>query len=510
MSRRAALPALAVALAACAQAPVSPAPSAATPPPAAPAAAPAPAPAVPPAPARVSLMPDEPFRVGRPPPLPGADTFAAPVPVERKLKSGARLLVVTNHAVPLVAVEARFLHGTDADPKGKAGLAGFAAAAALEGTRTRPARQLAREIEDLAARLTTAADQEWSGAHLNCLTETFPQALALLADVLRAPAFRNEDVQRVRALRLARLQEKRASIAALARDEAGLLLYGPEHPWGQPEGGTPESLAAIRAQDLAEWHRRFWTPADLVVTVAGDVEPDEAARRLDEAFAGWKGRPAPAPRLPPVAAGQARRVSALDRPGATQSQVWVVGPMLSAGDRDAVPLRIANFALGGVFSSRLNLNLREQHGYSYGVFSSLRLGRSGGAFIAAGGVVAKSTAPAVAEYEKELTRFAGGDLTDAEFERSRDMFVRGLPALLETADAVSTAIAGLATLGMPLDYYRTAPAQAAALTRAEVAEAVRRWLHPDRWPIVVVGPAAEHREALEKLGLGAVEVRPVR
>ena len=142
--------------------------------------------------------------------------------------------------------------------------------------------------------------------------------------------------------------------------------------------------------------------------------------------------------------------------------------------------------------------------------STLRLGRTAGSFQASGGVVAKSTAPAVEEYEKELTRFATGDLTDAEFERSRDMFVRGLPALLETADAVSAAIANLAVLGLPLDYYRAAPERAAALTREQTAEAVRRWMHPERWPIVVVGAMGDHKAALEKLGQGPVEVRSLR
>ncbi|MFT3914008.1 MAG: pitrilysin family protein [Anaeromyxobacteraceae bacterium] len=497
--------ALAAPLLACAHAEPAPPPRAAAPAPAA--MPPTEAQVAPARPAKPSLMAEEPFRVGRPAPLPEAAPFNAPVPVERRLKSGARLLVVTNHATPLVAVELRFLHGADADPRGKPGLSGFAAAAALEGTRRRTAQALTRAIEDLAAELTTDADQESSGAHLNCLTETLPQALALVAEVLREPAFRDEDVERVRTLRLAQLDQKRASIALLARDEANRILYGPDHPWGQPEGGTPESLRAITRKDLAAWHRAFWTPADLVIAVAGDVEPDEAVRRLDAAFAGWKGRPATKPVLPAIVPPQTRSIAWLDRPGATQSQVWVVGPLFPASGPDALALRIANFALGGVFSSRLNLNLREQHGYSYGVFSALRLGRTAGSFQAAGGVVAASTPPAVAEYEKELTRFATGDLTEAEFERSRDMFVRGLPALLETVDAVSSSIARLAVLGMPLDYYRSAPARAAALTREETAEVVRRWMHPERWPIVVVGAMGDHRAALEKLGQGAVEVR---
>jgi len=198
-----------------------------------------------------ALMPDQEFRQSAPPPLAVQPHFIAPVPVQRKLKNGARVLVVENHQIPLVAVDVRFLHGVDADPPDRPGLAEFVADTVDEGTRTRPAEKLAQEIEDLAAHLSAGAGLQSATVHLNCLTETLPQALELLADVVQNPAFRKEDVERVRILKLTQLEQKKASIGALASDEADKILFGPAHPWGKPSGGTPESVGAITPEELA-------------------------------------------------------------------------------------------------------------------------------------------------------------------------------------------------------------------------------------------------------------------
>src|SRR5207248_1668800 len=224
------------------------------------------------------LMPDAAFRVQAPPPLAQQPHFDPPVPIERKLKNGARVLIVENHAVPLVAIGVRFLHGVDADPKDKPGLAEFVADMVDEGTKKRPAQKLAEEVEDLAAHLGAGASLETASVNLNCLTETLPKALELLA---------------------------------------------------------------------------------------GDVKPAEIVRLLEEKFASWKPHRVPALSLPPFPKLNRRAIVALEKPGTTQAQVWVIGRLFKATDPDAIPMRVANLTLGGLFTSRLNMNLREKHGYSY-------------------------------------------------------------------------------------------------------------------------------------------------
>ncbi|HET7785982.1 MAG TPA: insulinase family protein [Myxococcales bacterium] len=454
------------------------------------------------------LMPDQPFRAQVPPPLAVQPHFEPPVPVQRKLKNGARVLIVENHSVPLVAVDVRFLHGVDADPRDKPGLAEFVADTVDEGTKSRPAAKLAEEIEDLAANLGAGASLETASVHLNCLTETLPKALELLADVVQNPAFRSEDVERVRLLKLTALEQKKASTGALAADEAARILYGPGHPWGQPAGGTPQSVAAITPQDLAAFHDTWWVPNDAIISVSGDVKPAQIVQLLESAFASWKRRPLPRLSLPPFPRLSRRTIDALDKGGTTQSQVWVVGRMFKATHPDAIPMRVANLTLGGLFTSRLNLNLREKHGYSYGVGSSLSLLRDEGTFSARGGIVAKNTVDAVREYEKELKTFSNGKVSDAELAAAKEALVRGLPAALETNDAVSGAMGNLVSLRLPLDYYRTFPARVGKVTRKDVQRVVTKWIKPDRWPVVIVGPVAQSKEALEKLDLGPVTIAP--
>jgi zinc protease len=455
-----------------------------------------------------ALMPDEQFRQKKPDPLPVQPHFDPPVPVEKKLKNGARVLIVENHQIPLVTVEVALLHGVDADPQGKPGLAEFVADTVDEGTKSRSATRLAEEIEDLAAHLGAGASLQTSSASLNCLTETLPKALDLLADVVQNPAFRNEDVERVRVIKLTQLEQKKASIGALAGDEANRVLFGANHPWGQPSGGTPESVAAATPDDLATFHAAWWVPNNAVISVAGDVKPAAVVKLLEEKFAGWKARPLPKLVLPPLPALAERRIDALDKPTATQSQVWVVGRLFPARDPDAVPLRVANLTLGGLFGSRLNLNLREKHGYSYGVRSGLSLLRDTGTFIASGGIVAKNTVEAVAEYENELKRFAGGDVTDEELVVAKAAFIRGIPASLETNDAVAREMANLVSLGLPLDYYQHLPGRVDKLRTKDVARVARKWIKPDKWPVIIVGPVGPAKESLEKLGLGPVELKP--
>ncbi len=454
------------------------------------------------------LMPDAPFRAGQPAPLARQPNFQPPIPAQRKLKNGARVLIVENHTLPLVAVDIRFLHGVDADPRDKPGLAEFVADAVDEGTRTRSAEKLAEEIEDLAAHLGAGASLESTTVHLNCLAETLPKALELLADVVQNPAFRQEDVERVRTLKLTALEQKKASPGALAADQSAKILYGPAHPWGQPSGGTPESVGSITPADLAAFHARWWVPNGAVISVAGDVQAAEIVRLLNEKFAPWRPRRLPKVALPPFPNLRRREIVALDKPGTTQAQVWVVGRLFKATDPDAIPLRVANMTLGGLFTSRLNLNLREKHGYSYGVFSSLSLLRNSGTFSARGGIVAKNTVEAVTEYERELQGFSGGQVSDAELAAAKEALVRGLPAALETNDAVSGAMGNLVSLGLPLDYYRTFPARVNKVSQDDVKRVVTRWITPERWPVVIVGPVAQNKEALEKLNLGPVTVAP--
>jgi zinc protease len=461
--------------------------------------------AVPPAPA---TTPDAPFRAAKPPPLEHAPNFTPPVPQVAKLKNGARLLVVENHAVPMVAVEIVILAGINADPVDRPGLAGFVAAMMQEGTKKRSAIELTIARERLGAQLSVSSGLESTVLHLNALKETLPDALALLADVLLNPAWRAEDLERTRGLALTGLAQKKGSPGALARDEFNHLVWGGKNPWGQPAGGTPKSLKAITRKDLERFHQTWFVPNNTVVSVSGDVSQDEISALLDQSLKGWKARQVPKRKAPALPDSSERAIYLTDMPQASQSQVWVGWRGVKASSDEALPLSIANNVLGGLFTSRLNLNLREQKAISYGVRSRVGFYRDTGTIVAAGGIMAEHTAEAVVEFEKELTRLRDGEMGADEIGRAKEAIIRGIPSALETNDAVSSAMGNLDVVQLPLNYYATLAGRVAAVPPADVAQAVHTLVMPEQWPVVVVGAKSLSEEPLQKLGLGKVTLVP--
>ena len=501
MTRTMALAAALLSSLACAAAPPKPA----APPVAAALAAPVKAP--PPAPAPVLETPDAPFRAQKPAAAPGEPRFQAPVPKVAALKNGARLLVVESRAVPLVSIEIVLRAGVDQEPAAKGGLAGFTADMLTEGTLKHPALDYAARVEDLAARLSASADLESTRLRLNCLTETLPEALDLLAEALLTPAFKPEDVERVRGIRLTGLQQKKATPQALAADEAARLVYGDKHPRGRPSGGTPESIKAITRADLVAFHASFYDPKSAIVSVAGDVGAAEVKQLLDQKLAAWKSRRGIEPKRPAFPKLAGRSVTLVDKPGATQSQVWVVGDLFPASHPDRVPMAVLNNVLGGLFGSRLNQNLRETRGYSYGVRSTLRLESDRGWLAAAGGLQSKFTAESVSEFEKELAAMATGQLREGELQRAKEALIRGLPVTLETNDAVAGSVASLAALKLPLDWFALLPDRIAGVNEADVVRVATTWIKPARMPVIVVGPRAEVEAKLRALELGPLTVK---
>jgi zinc protease len=457
----------------------------------------------------IATTPDEPFRASKPDRLANEPAFTAPVPVERRLKNGAQVLVVENHALPLVAVDVVVQSGADREPLDRRGLAGFVASMLLEGTRTRTALDIEVARERLAAQLSTGSGSETTTVHLNALRDTLPDALALLADVVQNPSFKAEDVERVRGILLTDLTAKKGNAGALARDAFAKALWGDQNPWGLPSGGTPATLKAITAQDLARFHRTYFVPNNAVISVSGDVTVDEALAALEKVFAGWKRAAVPAARPARFPEPAARAVIFMDLPTASQSQVLVGWRAPKASAPDLLPLLVANNVFGGLFTSRLNMNVREDKGYSYGTRSRVGEYRDVSTFSAGGGIVAAHTADAVREFEKELQRMRTEPIGEEELERAKEALIRALPSQLETNDAVASAMATLVELRRPLDWYATLPARVRAVQRADVVAAIQKYLEPDRWPVIVVGPKAQTVDALRALGIGDVkEVAP--
>jgi len=455
-----------------------------------------------------ATTPDAEFRDAKPNAEGTTPSFVAPAPIERRLATGARLLVVENHNVPLVSIDVAVQAGMDVEPTGKTGLADFTAALLNESTLGHDSLALATALDDLAALLSVSADLEVSHVRLNCLVETLPQALDLLVEVLTRPAFKPEDVERVRGLMVTNLMQKKASQRALAQDAAMRLLFGETHALGQPSGGTTASLQGIGVADLQAFHDAWYRPNNAIISVSGDISAEAMQKLLNERLAHWEAKVTPRPAAPALPT-LVRQTVLIDKPGASQSQVWVLGRLFAATDPDAVAVSVANNVLGGLFGSRLNLNLREGKSWTYGVRSAAQLLRSSGALLARGSIQAPYTAEALGEYHKEIGAFAAGGVREGELDMAKAAVIKSLPALLETNDAVAGSVAALASNGLPLDYFKTLPTKVAKIDAAEVARVAKKYFTLDAMPAVIVGPKAASEQKLGALGGAPVEVRSI-
>ena len=438
------------------------------------------------------------------PPKAGATRpLTVPVPRSFTLANGLRVLLNERPGVPVVSATLALKTGSGANPTTKPGLANFTAAMIDEGTTTRSSLQIANEAAQQGGSLTTGAGADSTQASITSLSRTFPQMLSLLADVVRRPSFPQEEVERQRASRLAQLVQQRDNANAIASAVTAAALYGSSHPYGYTDIGTEASNRAMTAEDMRAFWARNFVPNNAALVVSGRISEAELRPLVERAFGDWpRGTPAPAEAHAPERT--AATILLVDKPGSSQAQlrgVAIAAPRLTP---DYEPMLLLNDIFGGLFSSRVNLNLREAHGYTYGANSQFVFRRSPGFFVVASGVRTDVTAPALSEIARELARIRDG-VTAEELTLAKDANVRSLPSEFETSSRVTTTTANLFLYGLPMDYYARAQARLSAVTIAEVNAAARKYLVPGSLRFIVVGDRAKIGAELETLNLGPIE-----
>ncbi len=440
-------------------------------------------------------------------PRPAADrSLKLPVPESFKLSNGLTVIYNQRPWLPITSARLVFKTGSDANPLNKPGLANFTAAMLDEGTKTRDALQIADEVAGLGASLSTSSTMDASLVSIQSLTKNFSTAMELLSDVVLNPSFPNEEIERQRASRLAGLVQERENPSAVANRVMARVLYGSDHPYGYPEIGTEAAIKATNREDMhAFWEKNF-VPNNAALVVAGSIGKNELKALAEKAFAGWKpgtpvvpqlGSPAPTP----------ARVVIVDKPGAPQTQLRVTTLGQPRSTPDYAALQVTNGVLGGLFSSRINLNLREQHGYSYGAFSTFVYRRAAGPYLVATGVRTDVTGPSVSEIMKEIRRMSDEAVTADELALSKQSLVRSLPGDFETSSSAAGTFSNLYIYDLGLDYYSKFPATVSAVDAAKVQATAKKYLVPEKMVVVAVGDKTKIGPELEKLNLGAVEVR---
>jgi zinc protease len=431
-----------------------------------------------------------------PAPLPLAElTF--PDFQERTLSNGADLIVVAQHEVPFVSINLVFGAGTVRDPRGMEGLASMTAQLLNKGTESRTALDIAEAVDFIGASLGASAASDRTTVSLGALTPDLPVALDVMADIVMNPVFPDDELELIRTQTLTALQLQLSQAAALADINFRRAVYG-EHPYGRSE--VPATVEAITREAVADFHDSFYRPNNALFVVAGDVEADDVANDLEEAFRGWAPGEVPALSYPDVPAPSSSTVLLVNKPGSVQSSVRIGHTLMRGDDDDWTAFNVANRVLGAGSSGRLFASLREASGWTYGAYSDATRRQDVGMLRGYMEVRNEVTDSAVAGMLDEFRKMRGETVPADEFERVQSYLVGAFPRQIETPQQIASQVAEYRLLGLSqedLEQYRS---RVASLTPEDILEAANAHIHPERAVIVVVGDAAQVSDKLEEFG----------
>jgi predicted Zn-dependent peptidase len=456
--------------------------------------------------AAAATTPDAPFRAEPPPPS-GTVDYAPPNVESFTLSNGIGVLFVQRHDLPILAVRVVLRAGAGDLPGAKPGVMSFLGNMLENGTQKRTALQVSDDYEAVGAEHATWVDWDSGGAWVRVLAPKADAALEVLSDVLEHPAFPQAEIERVRMRRLTGLQQQKNSVQAQAFNTVAASVYGRTNVYGHSLSGTPDDAKALTRDDLVRAYGSLFAPGNVSIAVCGDTTAAALKTELESRFGAWKGT-APKPVFPSAPAQPTGpRIEMVDFPHATQSMVLLadVGVAMSSHDRDA--LKVMEAILGGMFSSRINLDLREKNNFTYGAFAGFDMRHGPGPFFAGGMMHAENTADSVTALLSEVQKMHDAPVTDTELADAKEYIVRALPARFETVADVTEALAQIAAFGLPSDEYATLPARIRAVSSADVQRVAAQYLRPDKLKIVVVGDRASTEASLKALNLGAIEAR---
>lgn len=443
-------------------------------------------------------------------PLPAAPRgYQFPRFEQRALMNGLRIVVAPITKLPLVTVLAVVDAGAIAEPNGKDGVAALTARLLLEGAAGLDGAELADRFERIGASVDAHADWDVTAVSLTALSERLPETLSLVRDLLRTPTFPAREVLRLTEERLAELLQQRTEPRGLADDEFARALYAAPARYGVPEGGDAVRVRALTRADVQAFHEARYRPGTTTLIFAGDVTLAAAVALTESLFGDWSGATSE-----PIAPGADRSqpgplLRIVAKPDAPQSEIRVGHVGLPRRVDDYFSAMVMNAVLGGLFSSRINLNLREARGYTYGAFSAFEWRRGAGPFVVHTAVKSDVTGPAVQEIVNEIERMRREEISENELTLASSYLDGVFPIRYETTAAIASALASLVIHDLPEDYYDHYRANVRAVTTTDVLHAAQRHLHPDQLRIVVVGDPAVIAGPLEQVTGASPEIQVV-
>jgi zinc protease len=439
-------------------------------------------------------------------PQPGpAPKFALPPFKQAKLSNGIELLVVEKHALPLVALNLVFPKGKTMDAPNFMGRAALTTAVWDEGTKDRTAEQIADELGGIGADVSFSAGWDTTSARLFSLKGHLPKALEIYADLLINPLFPEKEMEREKKMTLARFIQVRNEPTMLAQLAVGPTLYGTENPYGLPILGSPEAIKRMEQQDLVNFYKAFYRPNGATLIAVGDITVEELTKDLEKVLAAWKSDSSAKPvKFPELPTPQPTQIILIDKPDAAQSVISVAQLSAERNSPDYYSLNVMNTLFGGQFMSRLNMNLRETKGFTYGARSSFDWHvHAPGAFLASSSVKTDVTAAALVEFLKELDGLRGEiPVKPEELNDAKDYLTRGFPSEFETISQLAQRLETLVEYKLPDDYFNTMIPKLSAVTADDVLAVAKKYIHPNNLSIIIVGDRAKVEKSLHELPAG--------
>lgn len=439
-------------------------------------------------------------------PTPGATpVLRVPSWTKSELSNGATLIVSERHNLPLVSFSITFLGGSNQfEPAGKRGVAAMTASMLTEGTKTRTGDQLSDALQLLGTNIGAGIGGEEGSIGFVSTAKNFDATLAILADMMLNSTFPADALERLRARTLVNLTQARDQPAVVSGQVFAKVLYGDAHPYGQRT--TEASVKAITRDDVVAFQKAYFQPGRAIITVVGDVTPMKIKASIEKGLAAWtKAGEKPSfdyPKLPEL---QPAKIYLVDKPGSPQSVVNIGLPGPPRNTPDFFAIQVLNTILGGQFQSRLNANIREEKGYSYGVSSGFSYGKGPGAFRAGGAIVGDKTDAALVEFMKEFKGILGAKpITDDEIKTAKESLIQRLPQGFASVSGISNAITSLVTQGLPDDYYQTYAKNISAVTKEDLMRVAKRYIDMNHFAIVIVGDRSKIEGPLK-----ATEIAPI-
>jgi zinc protease len=418
-----------------------------------------------------------------------------------------RIAVVEKHSLPVVTGRIQVDAGAVREPASKAGLALVTARMLSEGTTSLTGAQIAEKMADLGAQFGTSGTFGSAAASITSLSNNFPEALKLAASTITSPSFTAGDFSRILAQSIAGYEQSMSQGSNVASKIFVQSVYDSATPYSRLNSGTKASLSKLTRDDVVNWHKTMYSPATTTVMLVGDITPAQARAAVEKAFAGWTN---PAPSLAPLAnkarAVSGTRVILVDRPGSVQTSISV-GQAVPAWDNpDYFAILGASQILGGGFGARINMNLREKHGWTYGAFAGYNPLAGVGTFAINSEVRTNATDSALAETVREYKRIAGDAVSTEEVRDQMNNIVASFPSSVQTVQGLLARITNVVTYGLPVDFYGSYRERIAALTPNDIARVGKSVLTPNDLTIVAVGDLKSIEAPIRALNLGTVEV----